>query len=314
MNSFEPFEKLLSSIEEMKHNFVIKDFTGFLNWESSLGAVLLPYTGHHSPFCQSIKRNPYLYARCCACSYCHQKLCERRKEPFSRPCFVLLTEYAVPILIDDICIGSISVGLYCSDQEAAKEKLYVLASKYDADFSDLWEKYLISINAYLPSEESCAVFRFIAAYLGERLRPYRNRAIAVSNDANSLDAGFENILNYLYRNYTNPNISISSIAEACGYSPSYISHTFSKRMKTNIRTYINQLRIVLAKRELLSSHSVSLTAMICGYNDVNYFSRIFQQMVGIPPSQYARNARKNKKSLSSSLSEYKPLPDMDNNT
>lgn len=109
------------------------------------------------------------------------------------------------------------------------------------------------------------------------------------------DTGFETILTYIRNHYTDPGINVDAIAKACNYSPSYVSHAFSSRMKRNLRTYVNQLRLILAKRLLQSGSSVARTAMVCGYTDANYFAAVFRRTVGVSPSRYARNAAKAEK-------------------
>ena len=123
-------------------------------------------------------------------------------------------------------------------------------------------------------------------------------------------SGFHTILTYIRNNYTDPGISVSSIAKACNYSRSFVSHTFSRYMKMNLRTYINQMRVILAKHELQSGSSVALTAMVCGFSDANYFTTIFRQVVGVSASQYARNTnRRERYPLQSDSRKTCALPD-----
>ena len=292
MNKFEAFDRLMTSLENISGRFIIKDFVGFMNWEPSLAALLLPYIGHRSAFCQSIKANEQLYSRCITCSIAHQRRCMRKHVPFSGTCYMGIDEYAIPIMIDDLCIGSIAIGNYCLNPEDADRRLRREATRSGEDYEALKQLFDISVSTMAPSEETRAVFQFVATFLAEEFRPYVHRAQRQEDTVKTPDAGFETIQTYIFNNYTNPTISIASIAEACNYSQSYVSHTFSKKMKVNVRTYINQLRIILAKHELAAGNSVSYTAMICGFNDANYFSNVFRSLVGIPPSQYAKHRQK----------------------
>lgn len=292
MNKAEALDRLVTALENVSGRFIIKDFVGFMNWEPSLAAVLLPYIGHRSAFCQSIKSNAQTYSRCITCSIIHQRRCMRRQLPFSGTCYMGIDEYAIPIMIDDLCIGSISIGNYCLNEEDANRRMRKEAARSGEDYEVLKQLFGISVGTKAPSEEVCAVFQFVASYLAEELRPYAHRAQQKEGTVKTPDAGFDTIQTYIFNNYTNPTIGIASIAESCNYSQSYVSHTFSRKMKVNVRTYINQLRIILAKHELAAGSSVSYTAMICGFNDANYFSNVFRAMVGIPPSQYAKHRQK----------------------
>ena len=58
----------------------------------------------------------------------------------------------------------------------------------------------------------------------------------------------------------------------------------------NLRTYINQLRINVAKGLLKHGYSVSASAYASGFNDANYFCTVFRSIVGMSPSRFARHA------------------------
>ena len=54
MNTEELLDSLFSLLEQRCGTIAVTDFTGFLNREQTLGTVLLPYTGHHAPFCAAV--------------------------------------------------------------------------------------------------------------------------------------------------------------------------------------------------------------------------------------------------------------------
>lgn len=80
---------------------------------------------------------------------------------------------------------------------------------------------------------------------------------------------------------------ISLMADFCGLSPSYFSHTFKKRMGISPIQFLNDLRIQKAK-ELLSGGcmSVSTIASLVGFEDALYFSRAFKRATGTSPTQF----------------------------
>jgi len=281
------FEELIISLDEINRGFIVKDFIGFLNWDSPVGALLLPYTGHHSAFCQLVKRNPQTYKHCLGCSNVSNWLCSRKQTPFIGTCYLGLSEYTIPLLIDNNCIGSIAIGAYCDNPADACRRIVLLAQTYNMDESLLLSSFETCSNNR-PTANSEAVFRFFAQYLATYFKGLHCNAVSPEGKDSIFTSVIEQILHYIFLHYTNPGINVEEIALACGYSPSTISHVFKRQMKTNIRTYINRLRIVLAKKELRGGNSVALTAMECGFNDSNYFSTVFTSIVGIPPSQYAR--------------------------
>lgn len=155
---------------------------------------------------------------------------------------------------------------------------------------------LLALLAELPrqapfSEGDRGAADFTAALIAGRLGP------APERPSTRPDTGFEAILTYIRNHYTDPGLNVNAIAKACNDSPSYVSHAFSRRMKRNLRTYVNQLRLILAKRLLQGGSSVARTAMVCGYTDVNYFAAVFRRTVGVAPLPVCKKCGKSRENI-----------------
>lgn len=279
---------LLSRLEKLNRIIIIKDFVGFLSWNTSLGGILVPHVGHHCAFCTAMKQNEQAYACCVTCSKVHQWLCQRKREPFIRDCRFGLSEYSVPILLDDICIGSLSVGMYCQDRLSSEAQIRTLAARWGMRADELLLSRQQSIYSAEPSEDEKAVFDIVAFILADLFRPYAS--MAKERAESPTETAFENIMSYLYNHFTDSSLTVAQIAAACNYSDSHISHVFNQRMHMNLRTYINQLRINVAKGMLKHGYSVSASAYASGFNDANYFCTVFRSIVGMSPSRYSRHA------------------------
>ena len=104
----------------------------------------------------------------------------------------------------------------------------------------------------------------------------------------SEDTILSHALEYIRSNITN-SITITELADFCHCSESYISRIFKKRTGVNINLYINKMRIEAAKNHLLLSHeSMADIAAAVVFNDPNYFSSIFSQIIGISPTEFRR--------------------------
>ena len=145
---------LLSRLEKLNRIIIIKDFVGFLSWNTSLGGILVPHVGHHCAFCTAMKQNEQAYACCVTCSKVHQWLCQRKREPFIRDCQFGLSEYSVPLLLDDICIGSLSVGMYCQDTQESDERIEALARKWGMRAEELiaFRQQSVCAAAFVPTK------------------------------------------------------------------------------------------------------------------------------------------------------------------
>ncbi|MBQ7840452.1 MAG: response regulator [Lachnospiraceae bacterium] len=97
---------------------------------------------------------------------------------------------------------------------------------------------------------------------------------------------------YIEQHY-NEDISVNELAERYDMSPNYFSSLFKKEMKQSTVNYITDLRISKAMEYLCKSDkSVVEIAKNVGYEDCNYFFRVFKKAVGVTPQQYRAGKRK----------------------
>lgn len=91
-------------------------------------------------------------------------------------------------------------------------------------------------------------------------------------------------LTYIREKYQKP-LQLSLVAEKHGITGSYLSRLFKEHLGTTFIEYLNRYRlnkaiILLETKE----YSIKEIAYIVGYQDPNYFSRIFRRHMGISPS------------------------------
>jgi two-component system response regulator YesN len=89
----------------------------------------------------------------------------------------------------------------------------------------------------------------------------------------------------------NCDISLSTVADAAGLSPSYLSMLFKKETGQNFSEHLTNVRIHKAK-ELLgcTSKMVYEVAYDVGFRDYRYFSQIFKKYTGQTPRQFQNSA------------------------
>ena len=98
-----------------------------------------------------------------------------------------------------------------------------------------------------------------------------------------------NFLDYIHENYSNSELSLTDIARATGVNQRLISDTISEKFDCNIKTYINQIRIIEAKRLLLESDlKVNEIGYQVGFNSPMNFNRVFKTLAGESPSEFVR--------------------------
>lgn len=91
---------------------------------------------------------------------------------------------------------------------------------------------------------------------------------------------------YIKTNYSK-YITLEDVAIEINVSPQYLSKLFKEETGENFIDYLTSIRIKIAK-ELLENNCLNIKE-ICysiGYNNPNYFSKIFKKTVGVTPTEY----------------------------
>ncbi|MGE5607609.1 MAG: response regulator [Bacteroidota bacterium] len=82
------------------------------------------------------------------------------------------------------------------------------------------------------------------------------------------------------------HISLEDISHIVGISPFYFSRLFREEMGISFSEYVTKLRMEKAGAILCQGISVKECCFSVGYNDPNYFSRIFRKYYDMTPSEY----------------------------
>ncbi|MBP5162174.1 MAG: helix-turn-helix transcriptional regulator [Spirochaetales bacterium] len=98
------------------------------------------------------------------------------------------------------------------------------------------------------------------------------------------------------RNYNDPQLNVSLVADRLGVSIAYLSRCFKKNGTENISDYLTNYRIAKAK-ELLSltgseEVSVNEVSIRCGFGSLRTFMRVFKASEGITPGQFRQSLGK----------------------
>ncbi len=95
--------------------------------------------------------------------------------------------------------------------------------------------------------------------------------------------------------FSDPTLSLTSIAAELSYHPKYISHLFKEKTGTPYSEYLRLVRLRYATT--LFDHgidSVKSVAILSGFSDPLYFSSVFKKQVGISPREYIERTRASK--------------------
>lgn len=99
-------------------------------------------------------------------------------------------------------------------------------------------------------------------------------------------------LDYIDKNFADPNISLNSVCNYLAISTSYFSSIFKNYTGETFIETLTKKRIEKAK--ILLEHTSKRANEIArevGYSDPHYFSATFKKMTGYTPKEYAKNRR-----------------------
>ena len=96
------------------------------------------------------------------------------------------------------------------------------------------------------------------------------------------------ILKYVENHYMD-KITIEDIADEVGLSQSHFMKYFKNTMGTSFIEYLNEYRLTMASRLLVSSDSSILDiAAEVGYENLSYFNRTFKKRFEMTPREYRK--------------------------
>jgi len=103
----------------------------------------------------------------------------------------------------------------------------------------------------------------------------------------------DKIYNIINQRYSDSSLSINSIADAVGISPAYLGHLFKDITSKLLVDYISEVRMKKAAELLLSTDlSIERISEQIGYNNSQYFYRVFRKTYNMTPNEYRHSNNK----------------------
>ena len=195
-----------------------------------------------------------------------------------------------PGVVHQRCAGAISKELFFWTDEpipyregAAEEGLLL---KDDGEETIL-SLMTVLVNRFLEVDKNDTALsllcRLILELLGEK---------GISEHG---DPVAEEVRRCLLSRYGDPELCLGEVLAASGYQKDHVRRRFRAAFGVTPSEYLTSLRIENAKRLLGRRRelnlSVSRIALLCGYYDGLYFSRVFKKVTGLSPKDYAANER-----------------------
>lgn len=96
------------------------------------------------------------------------------------------------------------------------------------------------------------------------------------------------------RLYLDPELTVEKVARTLQLPSKTVSFVLNQHLRKSFNTFVNEYRVEAVKQRLATSASEHLTltgiAFECGFNSQATFQRVFKQMTGVSPREFAESA------------------------
>lgn len=275
----------------------VKDYVGFIPIDKGLSRALMPYLGHGNPYCMYIKQSPARYHHCLSMMKKIAAKCTKCQGSFCGTCYAGVGEYVTPVLWEGRLLGAVTAGFAEAPKGQALARIArAMEGEGEQEKAQALELYRRHITpTAVPAQVILPALGMVASFLAMTYRMARESLgggeLTKARKAGGSEEVFRQALAFLHQEYPN-RITVSVLADVCHCSESYLNHLMKKRLGVSVSTYVNKLRVERAKAFLLDTNDTMLSiAMRVGFSDANYFARVFQQLIGISPSEFRRRYR-----------------------
>ena len=117
-------------------------------------------------------------------------------------------------------------------------------------------------------------------------RILENIAVQSYTASGSVKQEFASLIEYVHLNFSDPSVTVESMAARLGVTTAYFREIFVENMGVSPLKYLIKLRLDYAVALLESGYyTVEEVAEMSGYNDPKYFSTSIRRYTGMPPSR-----------------------------
>ena len=265
------------TVNNEKINELLKDFYLLTKLRVALfdtqGNELSCYPTECSPLCSRIRSRVSGFKMCKETDTNAFLEVTNKMEPYIYSCHVGLTEGILPFVYKDNLVGFLMFG---------QVKVYGnTLQRSHVDDSDINEAQILQTlydDMPIHSEEfihsAMNILQVFGAYIrfSEYVYLFRGGVIALVED-------------YLRLNYFE-SVNIQMLSERFNIGRTQLSVKFKKMLGVSIIEYVNRLRIEKAKELLKDSDNTGAQiAEAVGFQDYNYFARVFKKVTGVTLSQ-----------------------------
>ncbi|KGR72282.1 response regulator transcription factor [Streptococcus phocae subsp. salmonis] len=203
----------------------------------------------------------------------------------------LFQETPYDIVLTDINMPKLN-GIQLAEliKAQSKQTHVVFLTGYD-DFNYALSALKLGADDYLLKPFSKSDIEEMLAKVLSKLDALK-KTQAIQNLFVSPETESSSITSFIQQHLADSTLSLKSLSQQLGFSPNYVSVLVKKELGVPFQDYLVKERLKRAKLLLLTTDlKIYEIADQVGFEDMNYFSQRFKQVVGMTPSQYKKGGK-----------------------
>ena len=230
-------------------------------------------------FCALVNENGEEHSRCLECDRAACLAALEKKNTHIYKCRYGLTEAVSPLYNFDTLTGFLMMGQIAESDEDARRAEAVLSELVGGKSATDAAKKIPRVRKDM-----------ISSYV--RIMTICAQYLTLSNAIPSAKPTVaEQAKKYIGKNLEH-KFGIADICEQLGCSKSTLLTTFKKKYGITVNSYITEVRLNKAVHLLFEGEkTISEVALLTGFSDGSYFSKVFSAKYGVPPSEYRASMR-----------------------
>ena len=188
--------------------------------------------------------------------------------------------YDCLIVYDDFCQeNGIDTAMTQFDAKLTDPKVSALYQAVIDAYSDR--------DALRQARVRCGILQLLILLCAEHSR---QRSTSITEDQ-----AFQSVISAIgyIKDHLQEKLTVEQIAQSAGFSKFYFTRLFKRVTGCTLVQYINLLRCETAKELLRDrNHTVKEVALLCGFDNLSYFTSVFKKNTGYLPNAYKAQTKK----------------------
>jgi ligand-binding sensor protein len=255
---------------------------GFFDLE---GKEILAFPPERTDYCKLIRSGPKGDEACGRCDRSAIRKAAKQNGPYIYQCHAGLTEALAPISSEKERIGYLMIGQVRQSEsqddrlwEDIRRRVGHLCADMDrlkSAYSKLTVIKIDGIRACADILQALANYVLLDNYIRVQSEPLSNR-----------------VKTYIASNLTG-DLSLFALARQFGVGKTTLCTAIKREYRLTVNQLIRSLRVERAGQMLQSGNQpIAQIAETVGIDDYNYFTKVFKEETGVPPSVYRRLCEK----------------------